>query len=59
MEVGVCLTRGGQTLVMSGLQDDAGMELAAGHFGCEKDKITTRSRLVTDEYINSLPEYDG
>jgi hypothetical protein len=49
----------GQKLVLPGLQDEIGIKTAAGHFGCEKSRIITRSRMVTDKYIKSLPEYDG
>lgn len=49
----------GQQLVMPGLADDAGLIIAAGHFGCGDKPITTRSRMVTEQYLKALPEYDG
>lgn len=49
----------GQKLVMPGLVDDDSLQIAAGHFGCSKKRITTRSRMVTNKYLNELPEYDG
>jgi hypothetical protein len=49
----------GQRLVLPGLEDDASLQIAAQHFGCSKKRIITRSRMVTDKYLNSLPEYDG
>jgi hypothetical protein len=49
----------GTKLVMPGLVDERSLELAAGHFGCDKDRITTRSRMVTDKYLEALPEYEG
>ena len=49
----------GTKLVLPGLVDDESLKIAAGHFGCEPERITTRSVMVTDRYLNSLPEYDG
>jgi hypothetical protein len=49
----------GQRLVMPGLVDDDSLKIAADHFGCRKSRIKTRSKMVTDDYLNALPEYDG
>lgn len=49
----------GTKLVLPGLMDDDSLKIAAGHFGCEPERITTRSLMVTDKYLNELPEYDG
>ena len=49
----------GTKLVLPGLVDDDSLKLAASYFGCAKRRIITRSRMVTDIYLNELPEYDG
>lgn len=49
----------GQKLIIPNIVNENDLNIAASHFGCNKNNIITRNLTMTNEDLNKLPEYEG